>query len=104
MTPKYVQLVSVAMGAAVFSLWAQDGGKPSIQITQTPSADAGGPDKMASISGKATGACAECAVVIYSKGDVWYVQPWAAQPFTKISGAGQWTAPRYTWALSMPLC
>ena len=94
MTYDRVQLLLILMGtiAPFLPLQAQESGpKPSITITQAPPSDPGGPDKMARISGTTTGACKECVVVIYSKGDVWYVQPWAAQPFTDISETGQWS-------------
>jgi len=67
-------------------------GKPVITITSTPPASVTpGPDSWGTIEGTAGGVnFAECKVVIYAYGDMWYVQPYTASPYTKIGADGHW--------------
>lgn len=68
------------------------GGRPSIEFTQVPQADPGGPDKLGTIAGRVTGARSGQKIVLYSKSDKWWVQPLANQPFTNIQADSQWTS------------
>ena len=52
--------------------------KLTIEITPAPPADAGGPDKLGTITGRITGECKDCTVILLAKGGpFWYLQPWA---------------------------
>ncbi len=66
--------------------------KPSIQITQVPSAGAGGKDKLNYIAGQVSGASPGQQIVLYahSGNGVWWIQPLADQPFTKIQPDSTW--------------
>lgn len=82
----YLALISLAWAAP------QEATKPTIAIIVVPPYDAGGPDKMDTISGTVTGACSDCKVVLFARGDVWYVQPYANQTDTSISSDGKWSS------------
>jgi hypothetical protein len=62
----------------------------SIQITRVPSADPGGPEKLDTIEGLVRGARDGQQVVVYVHAGVWWVQPFAANPITKILPDGTW--------------
>ena len=47
---------------------------------------------MGRIAGTSVDACADCAVVLFAKGDTWYLQPWVAAPYTDIGADGRWSA------------
>ena len=64
--------------------------KPSIQITRVPAASAGGPVQMDFIEGKANGAKPGQQIVLYAHGGLWWVQPFANQPFTAIQPDSTW--------------
>ncbi|HTU44234.1 MAG TPA: hypothetical protein VMF91_04195 [Bryobacteraceae bacterium] len=55
-----------------------------------PPSDPGGPDKMATIEGVVANSCENCRVILFAHGDVWYVQPYAANPSTAIRADGTW--------------
>jgi hypothetical protein len=61
-----------------------------VSIIVVPPADPGGPDKMDTISGDVTGECKGCKIVVFAKGDGWYVQPYANQTDTPIVN-GRWS-------------
>lgn len=64
--------------------------EPSIQITDVPPRG-GGPDRMATIAGKVSGVNSnEFKVVIFSRTNTWYVQPYANAPYTSIDALGKW--------------
>ncbi len=65
-------------------------GPPSIQLDTVPEAAAGGPDTLAPITGRVTGARPGQQVVLFAKSGIWWVQPLAAKPFTKIEAGGTW--------------
>jgi len=68
----------------------------SIAITQIPLAGEGGPNEMGHIAGKVSGVKPEdlrredFRVVVYARGDHWYVQPFASVPITGINDNGTW--------------
>ena len=64
--------------------------KPSIEMTRVPPAAAGGPERMDSIQGRVTGGKAGQRIVLYAKNDVWWVQPFANQPFAAIQNDSTW--------------
>jgi hypothetical protein len=64
--------------------------QPSLQITQVPVANAGGPVQMSYIVGRANGAQPGQQIVLYARSDLWWIQPFANQPFTKIQPDATW--------------
>lgn len=105
-------LVGVSLAAAfraVKSERFQRPEAPSISITRIPPAG-GGPDRMELIAGTIGGVNVKecgCKVVIFSLGDVWYVQPYVAAPFTSIAEDGRFEAmihlgSRYAVLLTKP--
>lgn len=65
---------------------------PSITITKIPPRG-GGPDVMDAIIGQVRGADqSRHRVVIFSRTDRWYVQPYVSAPFTTINPDGSWRA------------
>jgi hypothetical protein len=58
--------------------------RPSIQLTQVPPADPGGPDTLVTIEGRVEGASPGQRVVLFNKSGVWWVQPGAGEPYTEI--------------------
>jgi hypothetical protein len=87
-------LIVVASGARTSSVaytlpeGQQIGAKPVIEITVVPPRG-GGPDRMERIRGTTRGADTKShRLVIYSRTDVWYVQPFVAAPFTSLRGDG----------------
>ncbi len=78
---------------AVGFMWQKTVAAPKleIEITTVPPWDPGGPDRMAPIAGRVMGDCKKCKVVLYTHGDVWYVQPYENRPATEIQKDGSWT-------------
>lgn len=62
----------------------------SVQITRVPPADPGGPQKLDFIEGSVQGAQPGQQVILYAHSGIWWVQPFAAQPATKILPDGTW--------------
>src|SRR5437762_2832328 len=81
----------LAMAICTAVLAQTDKAIPKVTITVVPPADPGGPDKMDTISGEVYGDCPKCKIMVYAKGDAWYVQPFANQTDTAINDA-KWTA------------
>jgi hypothetical protein len=64
--------------------------KAGIAITRAPSKGAG-PDRMEAIAGTVDGVnVKDCRVVVFARTNTWYVQPFAASPYTTISNDGKW--------------
>lgn len=63
---------------------------PSIEFTRVPEAANGGPEKLAPIAGRVIGARPGQRIVLFAKSGVWWVQPFADQPFTAIAEDGSW--------------
>jgi hypothetical protein len=64
--------------------------KPTVQITQVPPANPGGPVQMDFIEGRANGAKPGQQIVLYARSGIWWIQPFATQPFTKIQPDSTW--------------
>jgi hypothetical protein len=64
--------------------------EPVIKFTKIPPAKEGGADKIDTIKGNVTAAKPEQQIVLYAKGGIWWVQPFANQPFTTIQPDLQW--------------
>jgi len=73
-----------------------DDGAPSVEFTRVPRAEQGGVTRLDAIEGRVRGARAGQRVVLYARSGMWYVQPFADQPFTAIH-------PDSTWASSTHL-
>jgi hypothetical protein len=65
-------------------------GKPMLEITQIPIATLGGPDQMDSIEGRVSNAKPGEQIVLYAHSGVWWIQPLANQPYTKIQSDSTW--------------
>jgi len=69
----------------------QSGDDPSIQFSRLPKADEGGTESRAVIEGRVTGARPGQRIVLFARsGTVWWVQPFANQPFTAIETESIW--------------
>lgn len=64
--------------------------EPAIEFSTVPEAAAGGPERLATISGRVRGARAGQQIVLYAKAGVWWVQPLTVQPFTEIQADATW--------------
>ena len=64
---------------------------PSIEITRIPSAGEGSADKLESIEGRVRGARPDDRIVLFALSGVWWVQPFATQPFTAIQPDAKWS-------------
>lgn len=87
-----VALILMGTLPVIYQIHAEVTGslEPSIQITVVPP-KGGGPDRMATIAGKAGGFNPnECKVVIFTRTNTWYVQPYANAPYTSIDSRGEW--------------
>lgn len=69
---------------------------PSIELTQVPPADPGGPGELDYIAGRVAGVTGEEQVVLYAHSGVWWIQPFANQQFTRLQ-------PDLTWKNSTHL-
>jgi hypothetical protein len=90
------QLAAFALLAAFFLLnscgTARPDGAPSIEFTRLPRSDDGGTDSQAVIEGHVSGTHAGERIILFAKSGVgvWWVQPFADQPFTTIRSDMQW--------------
>jgi hypothetical protein len=64
----------------------------SLQFTRIPPAGEGGPDKVDTIAGRATGLKPGQQIVLFAKADAWWVQPLANQPYTTVQSDGTWSS------------
>jgi hypothetical protein len=64
--------------------------EPSIKFTKIPPAKEGGADKIDTIEGSVSGAKPGQQIVLYAKSGIWWVQPFAAKPFTAIQTDSVW--------------
>src|SRR5579863_1929631 len=64
--------------------------KPTLQITRVPAASAGGPVQLDFIEGRASGVKPGQQIVLYARSGIWWIQPFANQPFTKIQPDSTW--------------
>lgn len=63
---------------------------PSVQITQVPVANAGGPGTLDYIAGRVSGARPGQQIVLYAHSEIWWIQPFANQQFTRIQPDSTW--------------
>jgi hypothetical protein len=64
--------------------------KPSLQVTRVPMANAGGPEQLDYIEGRAIDSGPGQQIVLYARSGVWWIQPFANRPFTKIQADSTW--------------
>jgi hypothetical protein len=65
--------------------------KPSLEIMRVPVADPGGPEKLDYIEGRSSNSDPGQQIVLYAhSGGVWWIQPFADHPFTKIQSDSTW--------------
>jgi len=64
--------------------------KPSVQITRVPPSNPGGPEQLDVIEGQAIGAKPGDQIVLFARSGLWWVQPYANQPYTKIQPDLSW--------------
>jgi hypothetical protein len=67
-------------------------GPPTVVFSKVPVADEGGPSSWALVEGHALGARPGQRIVLFAKSEVWWVQPFAYQPYTTIGDTGEWVA------------
>jgi hypothetical protein len=70
--------------------------RPAIEFNVIPPAAEGGPDTVAPIAGRVSGARAGQRIVLFAKAGIWWVQPTRDEPFTTIQ-------PDFTWTTSTHL-
>ena len=69
------------------------GAKPKIEFTSVPLVGTDNPEKLSSIKGRVIGAQPGQQIVLYARGQtIWWVQPFANQPFTHIQANSSWSS------------
>ena len=64
--------------------------KQSLEIVRVPIADPGGPEKLDYIEGRSSNTGPGQQIVLYAHSGVWWLQPFADHPFTKIQSDSTW--------------
>jgi hypothetical protein len=64
--------------------------KPSVEFTQVPIANPGGPVRTEFIEGRATNAKPGQQIVVYARSGIWWIQPFGSRPYTKIQPDSTW--------------
>jgi hypothetical protein len=67
-----------------------DAVKPSVEFTKLPPLAEGGPDKLGTIEGRVSGARPGQRIVLFARGGMWWVQPFADNPYTIIQPDSTW--------------
>jgi hypothetical protein len=71
--------------------WQNSRRMASLEITRVPASAVGGPLQVDFIEGTAKGSAPGQQVVLYARGNnIWWVQPFRKQPFTRIQPNGTW--------------
>jgi hypothetical protein len=65
--------------------------QPSIEFTSIPQAGEGGPGKLSVIAGRVTGGSPGQRIVLLARSGVWWAQPYADRPFTRIQPDSTWS-------------
>ena len=81
----------LAISGAFLSGCRSHPARPTITFTRIPIADSGGSEKHDIIEGRVTGGRADQQIVLYAKSGVWWVQPLAAEPFTRVQKSTKWS-------------
>lgn len=91
--PAVAGALLAASAALVGCAVARTSPVPAIQFVHVPSASDGGPQNVDTIDGRVLGAIGpKQRVVLYARSGVWYVQPFADQPFTTLGPDGGWSS------------
>jgi hypothetical protein len=69
--------------------------EPKIEVSRIPAAGEGSPGSMEVIEGRVTGALPGQRIVLFAKSGLWWVQPWANQPYTTIQPDTTWKSPTH---------
>jgi hypothetical protein len=85
--PAFAALVCLALSSCHQS---QDVTEPSIEINRVPTTGEGSPDKLEPIGGRVKGAHQGRQIVLFARSGMWWVQPFANQPFTAIQPDSTW--------------
>lgn len=64
--------------------------EPQIEFTRLPPAGDGSPEQVYPIAGRVTGAGPGDRIVLFARSGVWWVQPTADNPFTRIASDASW--------------
>jgi hypothetical protein len=91
-TAEWTRTSMIMLCCFLFSCGRQPGSSTSnVVFDKVPHADVGGPDKMETIEGHATGVGPGQRIVLYTKSaELWWVQPSTANPITTIQGESRW--------------
>jgi hypothetical protein len=92
-SPWIVGIITAGLLAAIVPYARSQAAKQAtIRITQVPPYDPqGGPDKMDTVAGIASADnVTQYKVVVFVRTNTWYVQPYAASPYTSIENDGKW--------------
>lgn len=65
---------------------------PSISFSLIPEAGEGGSDRLEPIRGHVSGVGPEQKIILYAKTNIWWVQPFSANPYTEIQQNGDWSS------------
>ena len=65
-------------------------GEPSIEFTRIPTAGEGDPDKLEAVEGRVLNFRRGQQIVLFARSGMWWVQPFANQPFTAIQADSRW--------------
>jgi hypothetical protein len=88
---RHAEIVLAICGVVLAGCHSRSGpSKTSLQITQVPAANAGGPGQMGFIEGRVSGSSPGQQIVIYAHSGIWWVQPFANHPFTNIQPDSTW--------------
>jgi hypothetical protein len=69
--------------------------EPVIEFTQIPATGPGGPKLIGTVAGRVKGARPGQKLVLYARGGVWWVQPFANMPITEIQPDSTWKSPTH---------
>jgi hypothetical protein len=64
--------------------------KPWLQLTRVPLGNPEGPEQLDYIEGRVRDARPDQQIVLYAHSGVWWIQPFANRPFTKIQADSTW--------------
>jgi hypothetical protein len=92
--------LSALLAVAIVGLWqcgySPHKVDPAIVFTRIPASSRGGPNKFDVLEGRVQGGKPGQRLVIYSLSGTWWVQPFAATPFTDIRPDSTWRASIHT--------
>jgi hypothetical protein len=90
-------LLAACTGAAVISgCHTQNRARtPVVEFTTVPPAAQGGRERVATISGRVSGAHSGQQIVVYARSGPWWVQPWPDKAFIPIKADSTWSTPTH---------